>query len=176
MTRGSVARALGAMALSLAAAACRPPDPCHSDQFRRLARFSEPYTGRWIVTASDTLTLPELGDRFDLAEIVLDTATVLLQDQCVFRGRLAFRIPAETLGVRWYGQPEQAIVVGWPATQGAIAGASLAWWGKDSLRGSLLFDERLGVRVRPGVTAQFVAGRGSPTRRLSSPGATPEDP
>jgi hypothetical protein len=155
-------RALGAIALIVAAAACAPPDPCHSAQFRRLARFSAPYAGRWVVTAGDTMTLPELGDRFDLAEIALDTATALLQDQCVFRGRLAFRIPAETLAVRWYGQPEQAIVVGWPATQGAIAGVSLTWWGQDSLRGSLLFDERLSVRVPPGVTAQFVAGRAGP--------------
>ena len=66
---------------------------------------------------------------------------------------------AETLDVLWYGQPEQAIVVGWPAEQGAIAGVALAWWGRDSLRGTLLFDERLAPRARPGLTAQFTAGR-----------------
>ena len=66
---------------------------------------------------------------------------------------------AETLAVTWFGQPEQAIVNGWPADLGPFAGLSLAWWGRDSLRGSVLFDARLGVQVRPGVTAQFVAGR-----------------
>ena len=59
-------------------------------------------------------------------------------------------------------QPEQAIVVGWPATHGAIAGVSLRWWGRDSLRGALLLDERLGARVRPGLTGEFVAGRAAP--------------
>ncbi len=150
---------IAAVLCGLVPLACAPPDPCRSAQFRRLARFSEPYVGRWIVAYGDTMTLPELGDRFALAEVALDTATGLLGRQCVFRGRLAFTIPPETLPVRWYGQPEQAIIVGWPATQGAIAGVALAWWGTDSLRGSLLFDERLGVRVRPGVTAQFTAGR-----------------
>ena len=140
-------------------AACAPPDPCRSAQFRRLARYSAPYAGRWIVAYGDSLTLPELGDRFALAEMTLDTVTGMLQHQCVFRGRLRFTIPAETLDVRWYGQPEQAIVVGWPAEQGAIAGVSLAWWGRDSLRGTLLFDERLAPRVRPGLTARFTAGR-----------------
>ena len=115
-----------------------------------------------MVAYGDSLTLPEMGDRFALAELTLDTVPILLQRQCVFRGRLAFTIPPETLDVRWYGQPEQAIIVGWPAEQGAIAGASLAWWGRDSLRGSLLFDERLGIRVRPGVTGQFTAGRAAP--------------
>ena len=143
----------------LLATACGPPDPCRSEPFRRLARFSAPYAGRWVVAYADSLTLPELGDRFALAEVRLDTTTGMLQRQCVFRGRLAFTIPAETLDVLWYGQPEQAIVVGWPAEQGAIAGASLAWWGRDSLHGTLLFDERLAPRVRPGLTARFTAGR-----------------
>lgn len=143
----------------LALLACAPGDPCRTTQFHRLARFSAPYTGRWVVAYGDSLTLPTLGDRFELAGFTLDTTTGLLRGQCVFRGRLRFTIPAETLDVLWYGQPENAIVIGWPATQGAIAGASLTWWGQDSLRGSLLFDERLGVRIRPGVTAQFTAGR-----------------
>ena len=156
-------RALGVGAVCIAAtlaAACGPPDPCRSESFRRLARYSAPYTGRWIVASSDSMTLPELGDRFTLADLTLDTSTGMLQRQCVFRGSLRFTIPAETLAVLWYGQPEQAIVVGWPAEQGAIAGVSLAWWGRDSLRGTLLFDERLAPRVRPGLTAQFTAGRG----------------
>jgi len=73
---------------------------------------------------------------------------------------MTFSVPrAETLAVTWFGQPEQAIVNGWPADLGPFAGLSLVWWGPDSLRGSVLFDSRLGVQVRPGVTAQFVAGR-----------------
>ncbi len=152
--------ALGALAALVTA--CAPPGPCHTAQFHRLARFSQPYVGRWVVAYGDSLTLPELGDRFALDELELDTATILLQGACVFRGQLAFTIPAETLEVRWYGQPEQAIVVGWPAEHGAIAGVALQWWGRDSLRGSLLFDERLPIRVRPGVTGQFTAGRAAP--------------
>lgn len=159
---GRIRATLGALVALVAA--CAPPDPCRTAQFRRLARFSQPYVGRWVVAYGDSLTLPELGDRFALAEFELDTATILLQGECVFRGRLAFAIPAETLDVRWYGQPEQAIVVGWPAEHGAIAGASLQWWGRDSLRGALLFDERLPIRVRPGVTGQFTAGRAAPRR------------
>jgi hypothetical protein len=92
--------------------------------------------------------------------VVLDTARTIAGKDCLLRGQLVFRIPrAETLAVRWFGQPEQAIVEGWPADVGPFAGVSLAWWGRDSLRGSVLFDARLGVQVRPGVTAQFVAGR-----------------
>jgi hypothetical protein len=139
--------------------ACGPADPCRSTQARRLYRYSVPYAGHWVVARADSLTFPQLGDPFRLAEIVLDTTRTLLRGECVFQGRLTFTIPRDTLDVRWYGQPEQAIVVGWPAELGAIAGASLAWYGRDSLRGSLLFDERMGVRVRPGVTGQFVAGR-----------------
>lgn len=164
MTRG-VRRASTAAITTVAAlaavalAACGPPDPCRSTQFRRLARYSTPYVGRWIVAYGDPLTLPELGDRFALAAVVLDTATGMLERECVLRGRLEFTIPADTLDVLWYGQPEQAIIVGWPAEHGAIAGVSLAWWGRDSLRGTLLFDERLVARARPGLTAQFTAGR-----------------
>lgn len=159
MSPGSVPRPSLALACALLATACGPPDPCRSEPFRRLARYSAPYAGRWVVAHGDSMTLPELGDRFALADVTLDTATGMLQRQCVFRGRLRFTIPADTLDVLWYGQPEQAIVVGWPAEQGAIAGVSLAWWGRDSLRGTLLFDERLAPRARPGLTAQFTAGR-----------------
>lgn len=162
--------AAGLAALLLA---CAPPDPCQSAQFHRLARYSHPYVGRWVVAYGDSLTLPELGDRFELAAVTLDTTTTMLQRQCVFHGRLAFTIPPETLEVRWYGQPEQAIIVGWPAEQGAIAGVSLRWWGPDSLRGSLLFDERLGIRARPGATGQFTAGRAPlPAARYLAPADT----
>lgn len=144
-------------------AACGPSDPCSGYQFNRLSRFSTPYAGHWVVARGDTLTLPDapgMSDRFRLEAVVLDTATVVVGRDCIFRGRIVFRSPrAETLAVTWFGQPEQAIVTGWPADLGSFAGLSLAWAGADSLSGSLLFDSRLGVQVRPGVTAQFVAGR-----------------
>ena len=151
---------MAAVLVGVLAFACAPPDPCKSAQFRRLKRSSLPYVGRWVVAYGDSLTLPELGDRFELTAIELDTATSLFRGECVFSGQLVMAIPRDTLNVQWYGQPENAIVMGWPAEQGAIAGVSLAWWGRDSLKGSLLFDERMGVRVRPGLTGQFVAGRG----------------
>ena len=154
---------VGLAAAALAVAACGPSDPCSGYQFKRLDRFSRPYAGHWVVTHGDSLTFPDspqMSDRFRLAEVVLDTATVVVGRECLLRGRIAFTVPrAETLAVTWFGQPEQAIVNGWPAELGPFAGLSLAWWGGDSLRGSVLFDARLGVQVRPGVTARFVAGR-----------------
>jgi len=157
----------GVLLLAIVAGGCGPADPCSGYQFKRLERFSRPYAGDWVVAHGDTLTFPDspqMSDRFRLGAVVLDTATVVAGRDCVLRGRIVFLEPrAETLAVTWYGQPEQAIVNGWPAELGPFAGLSLAWWGQDSLRGSVLFDSRLGVQVRPGVTAQFVAGR------LSSP-------
>jgi hypothetical protein len=154
---------VGLAAAALAVAACGPGDPCSGYQFKRLERFSRPYAGHWVVAHGDSLTFPDspqMSDRFRLAEVVLDTATVVVGRECLLRGRIAFTVPrAETLVVTWFGQPEQAIVNGWPAELGPFAGLSLAWWGGDSLRGSVLFDARLGVQVRPGVTARFVAGR-----------------
>src|SRR5213596_200428 len=82
------------------------------------------------------------------------------------RGRIVFRAPrADTLTATWFGQPEQAIVSGWPADVGPFAGVSLAWAGRDSLSGSILLDSKLGVQARPGMTARVVAGR---AQRLSS--------
>ena len=153
----------GMLLLALLATGCGPADPCSGYQFRRLERFSRPYAGAWVVARGDTLTFPDspqMSDRFQLTAVVLDTATVVRGRDCLLRGHIVFRAPrAETLAVTWFGQPEQAIVNGWPADLGPFAGLSLAWWGRDSLRGSVLFDARLGVQVRPGVTAQFVAGR-----------------
>ena len=142
--------------------ACGPRDPCRSTQFRRLERYSLPYAGHWVVARGDTLTLPELGDRFKLTAVVLDTVTVVVGRTCLFRGSLIFAVPrAETFAVSWFGQPERAIIYGWPADLGPFAGIAATWWGggRDSLKGAILFDERLGVQVKPGVTAQFVAGR-----------------
>ena len=151
--------------LGLLAAACGRSDPCSGYQFERLARFSRPYAGQWVVARGDSLTLPdapELSDRFRLAAVVLDTVTQVVGRDCIFGGRIVFARPQpDTVAVTWYGQPEQAIVNGWPASVGGgtFAGLSLAWAGSDSLRGSLLFSEQFAVQVRSGVTAQFMAGR-----------------
>ena len=156
-------KAYGVAAAALVVAACGPSNPCSGTQFRRLERFSRPYAGHWVVTRGDTLTFPAsppMSDHFRLTNVALDTATIVRGKDCLFRGRIVFSVPrAETLAVTWFGQPEQAIVNGWPADLGPFAGLSLSWWGSDSLRGAVLFDSRLGVHVRPGVTAQFTAGR-----------------
>ena len=153
----------------LLVAACGPPNPCAGHQFDRLRRFSLPYAGTWNVSRGDTLTFPDapaMSDRFRLATVVLDTATVMAGRECVFRARVIFRAPrADTIPGSWFGQPEQAIVTGWPADLGPFAGLSLAWSGRDSLSGAILLDSKLGVQSRPGMTARFVAGR---AQRLSS--------
>jgi hypothetical protein len=125
------------------------------------ARYAERYVGHWVVAHGDTVTFPGLGDRFRLTDIVLDTVRVAVDRTCHFRGTLVFRVPRETLAVTWYGLPEQALIYGWPATLGPFAGIGAARVG-DSLVGSVLFDARLGVQVRPGVTARFTAGRVAP--------------
>lgn len=151
--------------VALSVAACGPRSPCSGYQFDRLRRFSVPYAGHWVVARGDSLTFPDapgMSDRFRLADIRLDTATVVVDGECVFRGQIVFRAPrAETLAVSWFGQPEQAIVSGWPADLGPFAGLSLAWAGRDSLSGAILLDAKLGVQARPGMTARFVAGLSS---------------
>jgi hypothetical protein len=158
--------------VALWSAACGPKDPCSGHQFDRLQRFSQPYAGHWVVARGDTLTFPDvpgMSDRFELGDIVLDTATVVVGRECIFRGRMTFKAPrADTLAVSWFGQPEQAIVTGWPADLGPFAGLSLTAYGADSLRGAILFDAKLGVQARPGMTAQFVAGRARRAGGLSS--------
>lgn len=155
---------LAALAPALMAmVACGPPNPCSGHQFDRLRRYSLPYAGHWRVARGDTLTFPDapaMSDRFRLSDITLDTATIVIDRECIFRGQIVFRAPrAETLGVSWFGQPEQAIISGWPADLGPFAGLSLAPAGRDSLSGAILLDSKLGVQARPGMTAQFVAGR-----------------
>lgn len=156
-------RLAGLASLVLALAACGPPNPCSGHQFDRLRRYSLPYAGHWIVARGDTLTFPDapaMSDRFRLGAITLDTTTIVVGRECVFGGSIVFRAPrADTLTVSWFGQPEHAIVSGWPADLGPFAGVSLAWAGRDSLSGAILMDSRLGVQARPGMTAQFVAGR-----------------
>ena len=155
---------LAALAPALMAmVACGPPNPCSGHQFDRLRRYSLPYAGHWRVARGDTLTFPDapaMSDRFRLSDITLDTATIVIDRECIFRGQIVFRAPrAETLAVSWFGQPEQAIISGWPADLGPFAGLSLAPAGRDSLSGAILMDSKLGVQARPGMTAQFVAGR-----------------
>ncbi|MGH7700431.1 MAG: hypothetical protein ACREMJ_07965 [Gemmatimonadales bacterium] len=150
-------RFLAALALL---AACGPADPCDTAYFRRVARTSQPYAGDWVVARGDTLTLPDgMGDRFKLAGFRLDTAKVAVGQACRFRGTMTFAVPAETLAVTWFGEPEHLYVFGWPAELGPFAGIGAAWRGGDSLHGAILFDEQLGVRMAPGVTAEFVAAR-----------------
>ena len=147
--------------LAAALAGCGPADPCQTAYSRRVVRSSVPYAGRWVVARGDTLTLPDgMGDRFKLTELRLDSATAVVGGACRFAGALVFAAPrAETLAVTWFGEPDHLVIFGWPAELGPFAGIGASWWGGDSLRGAILFDERLGVRMAPGVTAQFVAGR-----------------
>ena len=162
----------------LALTACGPGNPCSGHQFSRLKRYSLPYAGHWVVARGDSVTFPDapqMGDRFRLSDIVLDTTTVVVGRECLFRGKIMFRAPrADTVSASWFGQPEQAIVTGWPADLGPFAGASLAWASprRDSVSGAILLDEKLGVQARPGMTARFVAGRaraGGPPRLSSAP-------
>lgn len=164
MTRGAGSAAAVCAARSvplvllLALAACRPSNPCRASGMRLAARYAERYVGHWVVARGDTLTLPELGDRFKLTDVLLDTARIALDRICHFRGTLVFRVPRDTLPVTWQGYPEQALIYGWPVTLGPFAGIGATRVG-DSLAGAILFDERLNVQVRPGATARFMAGR-----------------
>jgi hypothetical protein len=128
-----------------------------------MRRFSEPYAGQWTVAYGDTLTIPgapSLADRFRLAAIVLDTSRVVLGRVCLQTGQLIIAAPrAETLAVRWSANLDQALVRGWPGDLGPFGGIALVWRGRDSLRGSVLFDEQLRAQVPTGTTAQFMAGR-----------------
>jgi hypothetical protein len=156
------ATALAASSLPLVLS-CAPGSPCHSaDTRRQLDRFSHPYAGHWVITHGDSLTIPDptLGDRFRITDLVLGTDTASIGTQCLYRGTMVFAVPkAETLTVSWFGVPEHVTVFGWPAELGPFAGVNAQWWGRDSLRGAILYDERMGVQARPGATAQFWAGR-----------------
>jgi hypothetical protein len=145
-------------ALSLLAPGCAPGDPCSAAAMHLQARYAERYLGHWVVARGDTLTLPELGDRFKLTDVILDSTRVVVGRSCHFRGTLVFRVPRDTLPVTWIGYPEQALVYGWPAALGPFAGIG-ATRVADSLMGAILYDSRLNLQVRPGATARFVAGR-----------------
>jgi hypothetical protein len=121
-------------------------------------RYAQRYVGQWRVAHGDTLTLPQLGDRFKLRDVILDTGRVVVGATCHFRGTLVFTVPRDTLAVTWVGFPEQALIFGWPLELGPFAGIGAARVG-DSLAGAILFDARFHVQVLPGVTARFTAGR-----------------
>ena len=141
--------------------ACRPSSPCAASHVRLASSMSRPYVGHWSVARGDTLTLPQMGDRFKLAELILDTARVATGATCRFAGAIVFTAPrAESFAVTWTGQPREAFIYGWPADLGPFGGIEVSLSG-DSLRGALLFDSRLGLQVKPGLTAQFVARRTS---------------
>src|SRR5258708_27522423 len=147
----------------LALGACSPRSPCSGHQFQRLRRYSLPYAGHWVVARGDTVTFPDapqMGDRFKLSDIVLDTTTVVVGRECVFRGRIVFRAPrADTITASWFGQPEQAIVTGWPAHLGPLAGLALAWAspGHDSVSAAILFDAKICAHAPPRTTPPFPA-------------------
>jgi hypothetical protein len=144
--------------LLLSLATCGPSNPCTAAAMHLQARYAQRYAGRWTVAHSDTLTLPQLGDRFKLSDVVLGTTRSVVGKTCRFRGMLVFTVPRDTLAVTWIGFPEQALIYGWPAELGPFAGIGAVRVG-DSLAGEILFDQRLNVQVRPGVTARFTAGR-----------------
>ena len=79
------------------------------------------------------------------------------------------QVRRDTFPVTWFGQAGsiaqagRVIMIGWPVDLGPFSGIEATPWG-DSLVGNLLFDGRLGIQVKPGVTAQFVAGRSRPPR------------
>src|SRR6266545_365799 len=151
--------------VALVVAACGPPNPCSGHQFDRLRRYSMPYAGHWVVARGDTLTFPaapSMSDRFRLGAIILDTATVIMNRECLFRGQIVFRVPrAETLAVSWFGQPEQAIVSGWPVDLGPFAGVSLAPAGGGVGGGEELGGPRFAERHDP---ARLQAGRAGAPR------------
>src|SRR5207245_11097334 len=85
--------------------------------------FSQPYVGHWVVARGDTLTLPELGDRFKLTDVILDSVRAAVSGTCRFKGALVFAVPrAETLAATWYASPAQAMIDGWPVQLGPSAG------------------------------------------------------
>src|SRR2546425_2380675 len=165
-------RALLGISLWVLASACEPSDPCRSSRMHLRTRYAARYIGHWVVAHGDTLTLPQMGDRFKLTNVVLDTARVAVGRDCHFRGTLVFQVPrAETLAVTWLGAPEQALIYGLPAELrpfggiGALpVGGSLAW--------GILVHQPRGVQGRPGVTAPLIARRGGEgANPLSWPGS-----
>src|SRR5207302_10341868 len=120
--------------------ACAPSSPRSAGGMHLQTRYAQRYVGHWVVARGDTLTLPELGDRFKLTDVILDSGRVAVSGTCRFKGALVFAVPrAETLAVTWYGSPEQALIYGWPVDLGPFAGVGASRVG-DSLVGAILFD------------------------------------
>jgi len=148
-SRRELIRRASAGTLALLLAACGPSSPCAAFRMRRVSGSAGPYVGRWRVSHGDTLTLPQMGERFKLAAVTLDSTRVVVGNACRLRGSLAFSAPrAETFAVTWTVTPEQALIYGWPADLGPFGGLGAVVSG--------------GIEVKPGVTAQFVAGRAPP--------------
>ena len=152
---------LTAAVLAIVFANCGHASPCDARPFAKTLRISARYAGRWQVVFGDTVTIAQMGDRFRLREIDLDTARVLAREgtACRLTGALLFQEPRrDTFPVTWVGFPEQALIYGWPADLGPFGGIGATLHG-DTLVGSLLFQSEVGINVPPGVTARFVARR-----------------
>ena len=149
----------GVVLAALVAVGCGPGSPCRTTDFKNIRRYSQRYLGDWVVAHGDSLTLSQMGDRFHLASFSLDSDTAMFDQECHLAGRMVFTVPPETLRVSWFGVPEHATIYGWPENLGPFAGASVSFWGRDSLHGTILFDQAAHIEVQPGLTAQFWAGR-----------------
>ncbi|HUL50095.1 MAG TPA: hypothetical protein VLT79_08795 [Gemmatimonadales bacterium] len=150
-----------AVLLAALLAGCRPRSACETRALDALRRSSARYVGRWTVLWGDTLTIPEMGDRFKLRELDLDTGHVVVSQgkACRLHGAVVFEEPRrDTFAVTWAGTPEQALIYGWPADLGPFGGIG-AKLREDTLVGSLLFQSEVGINVPAGVTARFVARR-----------------
>ena len=152
----------GALLAGLTAIGCGPGSPCRTTDFKNIRRFSDRYVGPWVVARGDSFTLGVAGDHFHLASFSLDTDTVMFNRECHLSGRMVFTVPPETLAVSWFGVPEHATIYGWPDNLGPFAGVSVTFWGRDSLHGTILFDQNANMAVQPGTTAQFWAGHRKP--------------
>jgi len=162
-SRSAGALVAGLMAVVAGTAiGCAPGSPCRTTDFKNIRRFSDRYVGQWVVARGDSLTLTQIGDKFHIASFALDTDTVMFNKECHLSGRMIFAVPPETLAVSWFGVPERATIYGWPDNLGPFAGASVTFWGRDSLHGTILFDQATDIQVTQGTTAQFWAGRRKP--------------
>jgi len=49
------------------------------------------YAGHWVVARGDTVTLPEMGDRFKLTDVILDTVRVAGRPHLSLQGHAGVR-------------------------------------------------------------------------------------
>src|SRR2546430_17640390 len=86
------------------------------------SRYATRYAGHWVVARGDTLTLPQMGDRFKLSAVTLDTARVAGGRGCRFRGALGFQGPrGGTLAGARGGPPGAGRLLRWAAGAGPRA-------------------------------------------------------